>query len=77
LRGCTTIDGDLEMHIKRGDNIIQELERSLGSIKVIKGVLKITSSFPIFSLSFFKSLRTITGKPETIHSSGSKNFEDE
>jgi insulin receptor len=29
------------------------------------------------SLSFFKSLRTITGKPETIHSSGSKNFDDE
>ncbi|EFX63421.1 putative insulin receptor [Daphnia pulex] len=77
LRGCTTIDGDLEMQIKGGDNIIQELERSLGSIEVIKGVLKITRSFPILSLSFFKSLRTITGKPETIHSSGSKNFDDE
>lgn len=75
LRGCTTIDGDLEMQIKGGDNIIQELERSLGSIEVIKGVLKITRSFPILSLSFFKSLRTITGKP--IHSSGSKNFDDE
>lgn len=77
LRGCTTIDGDLEMQIKGGDNIIQELERSLGSIEVIKGVLKITRSFPILSLSFFKSLRTITGKPETIHSSESKNFDDE
>ncbi|EFX62637.1 putative insulin receptor, partial [Daphnia pulex] len=77
LRGCTTIDGDLEMQIKGGDNIIQELERSLGSIEVIKGVLKITRSFPILSLSFFKSLRTITGKPETLHSSGSKNFDDE
>ncbi|XP_046460767.1 insulin-like peptide receptor isoform X3 [Daphnia pulex] len=77
LRGCTTIDGDLEMQIKGGDNIIQELERSLGSIEVIKGVLKITRSFPILSLSFFKSLRNITGKPETEHSIGSKNFDDE
>ncbi|KAI9561263.1 putative insulin receptor [Daphnia sinensis] len=77
LRGCTTIDGDLEMQIKGGDNIIQELERSLGSIEVIKGVLKITRSFPILSLSFFKSLKTITGKPDALHSSGSKNFDDE
>ena len=77
LRGCTTIDGDLEMQIKGGDNIIQELERSLGSIEVIRGVLKITRSFPILSLSFFKSLRNITGKPEALHSSGSKNFDDE
>ncbi|KAI9561261.1 putative insulin receptor [Daphnia sinensis] len=77
LRGCTTIDGDLEMQIKGGDNIIQELERSLGSIEVIRGVLKITRSFPILSLSFFKSLKTITGKVNPIHSSGSKNFDDE
>uniref|UniRef100_A0A0P5G2J5 Tyrosine-protein kinase receptor n=1 Tax=Daphnia magna TaxID=35525 RepID=A0A0P5G2J5_9CRUS len=77
LRGCTTIDGDLEMQIKGGDNIIQELERSLGSIETIRGVLKITRSFPILSLSFFKSLKTITGKPDAIHSSGSKNFDDE
>jgi len=77
LRGCTTIDGDLEMQIKGGDNVIQELERNLGSIEVIRGILKITRSILIFSLSFFKSLRTITGNPEPLHSTGSKNFDDE
>jgi insulin receptor len=62
LRGCTTIDDDLEIQIKAGDNIIQELEKNLGSIEEIRGVLKIMHSSPIVSLSFFKSLRTIKGE---------------
>ena len=75
MRGCTAIDGDLEMQIKGGDNIIQELERSLDSIEEIRGVLKISRSFPLLSLSFFKNLRKITGKRNSDGSN--KNFDDE
>lgn len=74
LRGCTIIDGDLDMQIKGGENIIQELERSFGSIEEIHGVLKIGNSFPLLSLGFFKSLRNITG---TLSVSHPKLFYDE
>ena len=65
--------GNLDLQIKRGDNIIQELERSLGSIEEIRGKLKIVSPFPLLSLSFFKNLRNITGGLERRAFS----FEDE
>lgn len=75
LRGCTIVDGDLDMQIKGGENIIQELERSLGSIEEIRGVLKIARSFPLLSLSFFKNLRNITGNQDV--SEEAKTFYDE
>jgi hypothetical protein len=78
LRDCTAIDGDLEMQIKGGGSIIQELERSLGNIEEIRGKLKIVRCFPLLSLNFLKSLKTITGLASRPELSGdSKDPEDE
>lgn len=63
LRGCTTINGNLEMQIKGGDSIVKELERSLGDIVEIHGYLKISRSFPLVSLGFLRNLRNITATP--------------
>ena len=77
MRDCTTINGDLEMQIKGGGIIIQELERNLGNIEEIRGKLKIVSCFPLLSLNFLKSLNTIMGHSGEGHSGESRAPEDE
>lgn len=67
LRGCTTIEGSLEIQIKGGENIVKELERSLGDIVEINGYLKIARSFPLVSLGFLRSLRHINGASDNEH----------
>ncbi|KAK2579468.1 hypothetical protein KPH14_010782 [Odynerus spinipes] len=62
LRGCTHITGSLEIQIRGGKNIVNELEDSLNMIEEIDGYLKIVRSFPLISLNFLKSLRVIRGK---------------
>lgn len=62
LRGCTHITGSLEIQIRGGKNIVNELEDSLNMIEEIDGYLKIVRSFPLISLNFLKSLRIIRGK---------------
>lgn len=42
-------------------NMVVELERSLPDIQEIDGFLKVSRSYPLVSLSFFKSLRAIRG----------------
>ncbi|XP_073983157.1 insulin receptor-like isoform X2 [Rhodnius prolixus] len=63
LRKCTHILGSLEIQIKSGQQsvVAAELEDSLGMIEEIQGQLKITRSFPLVSLDFFKNLRIIQG----------------
>ncbi|KAI4497351.1 hypothetical protein M0802_007598 [Mischocyttarus mexicanus] len=61
LRGCTHITGSLEIQIRGGKNIVNELEDSLNMIEEIDGYLKIVRSFPLISLNFLKSLRVIRG----------------
>ena len=78
LRGCTTIEGNLEIQIKGGENIIQELERNLGDIEEIRGILKVARSFPLLSLNFLKNLKNITGKiPMPGDHDNGTNQEDE
>ena len=60
FEGCTKINGDLAIQIS-GKNIVDELEKNLGKVTVITGSLKISRSFPIVSLDFFKSLTKIEG----------------
>lgn len=43
-------------------NVIKELEESLKDIEEITGFLKITRSFPLISLHFFRNLKVIHGK---------------
>lgn len=69
LRGCTTIMGNLEIRIDEGDNIAQQLERSLDSIEEIHGMLIVVRSPPLLSLGFFKNLKKITGRQEQRESS--------
>lgn len=63
LRGCTHIDGPLEIQIRSqgGVNIVKELEQSLSSIVEIKGYLKVVRSFPLLSFNFLKNLKVIRG----------------
>ncbi|XP_075233656.1 insulin receptor-like [Lycorma delicatula] len=63
FRGCTYINGSLEISIKSGKHktIQQELENGLSSVEEIKGYLKIARSYPITSLNFFKNLHVIHG----------------
>ena len=66
------------MQIKGGGSIIQELERNLGNIQEIRGKLKIVRCFPLLSLNFLKSLKTITGHASGLEVSGaSRDPEDE
>jgi len=43
------------------ENVLQELESALHEVEEIKGYLKITRSYPILTLGFLSSLRTIDG----------------
>ena len=48
--------------------MVDELQKNLGQVSVITGTLKISRSFPIISLDFFKSLKEVQGvySPDTI-----------
>lgn len=63
VRGCTRILGSVVIQIRSqgGQNVINELEMALKDVEEIEGSLKIVRSFPIVSLSFFRSLRIIRG----------------
>ncbi|XP_014295647.1 insulin-like receptor [Microplitis demolitor] len=61
LRGCTRIEGSLEIQIKGGKNMVKELEDNLNMIEIIDGYLKIVRSFPLISLNFLKNLKLING----------------
>ena len=48
--------------------MVDELQKNLGQVSVITGTLKISRSFPIISLDFFKSLTEVQGvsSPDSI-----------
>nr|CAI5859006.1 unnamed protein product [Callosobruchus analis] len=62
LRGCTHIRGSLEIQIRRGTNVVAELEENLSMIEEIEGYLKIVRSFSLVSLNFLKNLKKIKGR---------------
>uniref|UniRef100_A0A8C7ZHT9 Tyrosine-protein kinase receptor n=1 Tax=Oryzias sinensis TaxID=183150 RepID=A0A8C7ZHT9_9TELE len=62
LKGCTVINGHLDINIRRGDNIASELENFMGLIRTVKGYVKIRHSHALGSLSFLRSLRYINGE---------------
>lgn len=47
-------------------NLMQQLEDSLGRLKVVTGYLKVYSSDTLFSLNFLSSLKVIGGE-ELVH----------
>jgi len=63
FRGITVVKGALEFQIRNGNpNIMNELADAFGLIEEITEYVKITHSFPITSLSFFKKLKVIKGE---------------
>lgn len=62
LKGCTYIDGSLNIRIDGPRNIEEELEKNLGMIEEIEGFLKVHRSFSLRSLNFLKKLRIIHGR---------------
>lgn len=62
LRGCQIVKGDINIRLQSGvANTMQILERNLGDIEEIEGILKIYRSPVITSLSFLRNLRIIRG----------------
>uniref|UniRef100_A0A671WTU1 Tyrosine-protein kinase receptor n=1 Tax=Sparus aurata TaxID=8175 RepID=A0A671WTU1_SPAAU len=61
LKDCTIIEGNLDINIRRGNNIESELESFMGLIQRVTGYVKIRHSHALGSLSFLKSLRYIDG----------------
>uniref|UniRef100_UPI0037E90E0C insulin-like growth factor 1a receptor n=1 Tax=Semicossyphus pulcher TaxID=241346 RepID=UPI0037E90E0C len=62
LKECTVIEGNLDINIRRGNNIASELESFMGLIQTVTGYVKIRHSHALGSLSFLKSLRNINGQ---------------
>ncbi|KAM9294553.1 insulin receptor-related protein [Gastrophryne carolinensis] len=61
LTGCTYVEGNIILNIRRGSHLTLDLQRSLGRIETITGFLKIRHSFALVTLSFFKNLKLIRG----------------
>lgn len=62
FKGCTVIDGSLEITVRGDGNIVTELESSLENVDTIAGYLKITRSYPLITFHFLKNLRKIEGR---------------
>nr|XP_015809442.2 insulin-like growth factor 1 receptor [Nothobranchius furzeri] len=62
LKGCTVIKGDLQINIRRGHNIVAELESFTGLIQRVTGFVRIAHSHTLSSLAFLRSLRYIDGE---------------
>ena len=62
FKGCTIIDGALEITVnKHVTNIAEELTKSLRYVQEIRQYLKIIRSNPLVTLHFFENLRVIGG----------------
>ena len=60
---CTVVKGDLIISIQENSpDLMQSLTENLGSIEMITGYLRITKSYALQTLSFFRSLREIQGQ---------------
>ncbi|XP_018333468.1 insulin-like receptor [Agrilus planipennis] len=61
LRGCTHINGSLEIQIRGGRNVVNALDENLNMIEEIDGYLKVVRSFPLVSFNFLRNLKAING----------------
>ncbi|KAK6291194.1 hypothetical protein J4Q44_G00384050 [Coregonus suidteri] len=61
LKGCTVLNGSMEINLRGGNNIAAELEANLGQLEEITGYLTVRRSYALVSLSFLRKLRVIRG----------------
>ncbi|CAB1317063.1 unnamed protein product, partial [Coregonus sp. 'balchen'] len=57
LKGCTVLNGSMEINLRGGNNIAAELEANLGQLEEITGYLTVRRSYALVSLSFLRKLR--------------------
>ncbi|XP_018552989.1 insulin-like growth factor 1b receptor isoform X2 [Lates calcarifer] len=62
LKGCTVIKGNLHINIRRGHNMVAELESFTGLIQRVTGYVRLRHSHTLSSLAFLRSLRYIDGE---------------
>ncbi|XP_045769194.1 insulin receptor-like isoform X2 [Maniola jurtina] len=63
FHGCTHVKGTLDISLRTGGgNTMAVLEQSLGEVREISGSLRVVRSYPLVSLMFLRSLRTIGGR---------------
>ncbi|KAM3877370.1 insulin-like growth factor 1b receptor [Diretmus argenteus] len=62
LKGCTVIKGNLHINIRRGHNMVVELENFMGLIKRVTGFVWIKHCHNLGSLAFLRNLRYIEGE---------------
>lgn len=66
LYGCQVISGDLFIRLHHGvADTTQRLERNMGDIEEIEGILRVYRSPALTSLSFLRNLRIIHGNRKT------------
>ncbi|XP_055384771.1 insulin-like receptor [Condylostylus longicornis] len=62
FRGCSNVTTDLIINLRQGGkHLMEELEDSFESIRIIHTTLQVVRSFALPSLGFFKNLREISG----------------
>ncbi|XP_024864474.1 insulin-like growth factor 1b receptor [Kryptolebias marmoratus] len=78
LKGCTVIKGNLQITIRRGHDIMAELESFTGLIQRVTGYVRITNSHTLSSLAFLRSLRHIDGENllEDVYSFSANNNQE-
>jgi len=62
LKGCTVIEGILEISIRGGSHVGHELEKSLGLIERVTQYVAIRRAYALMSLHFLSNLRVINGE---------------
>ncbi|XP_019722126.1 insulin-like growth factor 1b receptor isoform X1 [Hippocampus comes] len=62
LKGCTVIKGNLHINIRRGHNMVAELESFTGLIQRVTGYVRIRHSHTLSSLAFLRNLQYIDGE---------------
>ncbi|XP_065059837.1 putative insulin-like peptide receptor isoform X1 [Rhopilema esculentum] len=60
LKDCTVFNSSIVLEIRAGpSNIMEELEKNLGSLQHVQGYIKVSESEVLTSLNFFKNLEKI------------------
>ncbi|XP_026479394.1 insulin-like receptor [Ctenocephalides felis] len=64
FKGCTIVNGSLQIRLSEAIDITQDLLHNLSEIEEIIGILKVYRSFSLKSLHFFTNLKVIHGNEE-------------
>ncbi|XP_042219976.1 insulin receptor-like isoform X2 [Homarus americanus] len=66
LRGCQRVEGNLQISVDGGWNLMEQLEENLGELRVVTGYIRVYGSNTLFSLNFLRNLELIGGE-DRVH----------